>query len=213
MGRPAEATDLRRLHGWCTALDGWRRCGRDGYVTCRLPGLGHPTSKYSPGRGRSSVGRRMAPLTLEHPRGGGPVVHVQRHDPQRRERFRGLRKPVSTSPAQAPVTIATVTSPVAPAAAPAHIAVTAAAAPVAGYGCAAALSYLREHAAPGFELLCPGDAHGHQAMTCVNTAPQCPGRLIIAINTPCAAAYMNEASNSWVLIGIRTSRIDPYGHC
>jgi hypothetical protein len=82
----------------------------------------------------------------------------------------------------------------------------------ASYGCAAALAYLSAHAAPGFTFECPGYAYGRQAMTCVDHAPQCAGRKIIAIAVPCAAAYMNEAHNSWVLTGTG-SGIDPYGYC
>jgi hypothetical protein len=100
----------------------------------------------------------------------------------------------------------------APAQAPPGAAATAATA-AGGYGCGPALAYLRTNAAPGFELQCPGNAYGHQAMTCVNTAPQCPSRQVIAIHVPCPAAYMNEASNSWVLLGLRHTRIDPYGYC
>ena len=81
-----------------------------------------------------------------------------------------------------------------------------------GYGCGAALAYLAANAAPGFTFQCPGNAFGNQAMTCMNHAPQCPGQRIIAIAVPCAAAYMNEAHNSWVLIG-QASGIDPYGYC
>jgi hypothetical protein len=81
-----------------------------------------------------------------------------------------------------------------------------------GYGCAAALSYLRANAAPGFTLVCPGYALGRQAMTCVNHAPQCSNEKIIVIADPCPAAYMNEAHNSWVLTG-KASGIDPYGDC
>jgi hypothetical protein len=82
-----------------------------------------------------------------------------------------------------------------------------------GYGCAAALAYLEVHAAPGFSFQCPGYAEGHQAMTCVNVAGVCPGAKLIAISTPCAAAYMNESSNSWVLSGKSDAPIDPYGYC
>lgn len=81
-----------------------------------------------------------------------------------------------------------------------------------GYGCAAALAYLAANAAPGFTFQCPGNAWGHQAMTCVNHAPQCAGQKLITIAVPCAAAYMNEAHNSWVLTGTG-SGIDPYGYC
>ena len=81
------------------------------------------------------------------------------------------------------------------------------------YGCGAALAYLRTHAAPGFRFQCPGYAWGHQGMTCANHPPQCPGERIIAIAIPCRAAYMNEASNSWVMLGLRHHPIDPYGSC
>jgi hypothetical protein len=82
-----------------------------------------------------------------------------------------------------------------------------------GYGCDAALAYLRANAAPGFTFQCPGYSYGNQAMTCVNHAPQCPGQRLITITVPCAAAYQNEANNSWILIGARSGRIDPYGYC
>jgi len=82
-----------------------------------------------------------------------------------------------------------------------------------GYGCASALAYLSAHAAPGFTFECPGYADGHQAMTCMNIQGLCPGADVIAIAVPCAAAYMNEASNSWVLTGKSDAPIDPYGYC
>jgi hypothetical protein len=50
-------------------------------------------------------------------------------------------------------------------------------------------------------------------MTCVNHAPQCSGSMIIPIAVPCPAAYLNEASNSWVLLHESSARIDPYGYC
>jgi hypothetical protein len=34
-------------------------------------------------------------------------------------------------------------------------------------------------------------------MTCINEAGVCANEDLIAIAVPCAAAYMNEASNSW----------------
>jgi hypothetical protein len=82
-----------------------------------------------------------------------------------------------------------------------------------GYGCSYAIAYLSAHAAPGFHFECPGYADGHQAMTCMNIAGLCPGENVIAISVPCAAAYMNEASNSWVLTGKSDAPIDPYGYC
>ena len=50
-------------------------------------------------------------------------------------------------------------------------------------------------------------------MTCDNVAGVCPGTKVIAIATPCPAAYMNEASNSWVIEGESKARLDPYGDC
>jgi hypothetical protein len=81
-----------------------------------------------------------------------------------------------------------------------------------GYGCAAAIAYLQAHAEPSYAIACPGNAEGRQAMTCNHHAPECPNSRIIAIAVPCPAAYMNEAHNSWVLLG-EASGIDPYGSC
>jgi hypothetical protein len=50
-------------------------------------------------------------------------------------------------------------------------------------------------------------------MTCVNLAGVCAGRRLITIADPCPAAYKNEASNSWVLLGMRQGPIDPFGGC
>jgi hypothetical protein len=33
------------------------------------------------------------------------------------------------------------------------------------------------------------------------------------IADPCPAAYMNEASNSWDLVGASDAPLDPYGYC
>ena len=123
-----------------------------------------------------------------------------------------------TPPPPPPVAPPAPPAPPAPAAAPAHVvSVHTVSAPVApatppGYGCADALAYLTAHAAPGFRFECPGYALGHQAMTCLNEPGVCPGYGLIAISVPCAAAYMNEAHNSWVVLGDSTG-IDPYGYC
>jgi hypothetical protein len=90
--------------------------------------------------------------------------------------------------------------------------------PVAGeataYGCNAALAYLTAYAAPGFWLVCPGIARGHQAMTaCQSGTSACSDLRIIVIADPCPAAYMNEASNSWALMGASDAPVDPYGAC
>ncbi|HET6963353.1 MAG TPA: hypothetical protein VFH58_01185, partial [Acidimicrobiales bacterium] len=79
--------------------------------------------------------------------------------------------------------------------------------------CAAALAYLGAHSAPGFRFECPGYALGHQAMTCVDVAGVCPGYKLIVISDVCPASYMNEAHNSWILSGLATGAIDPYGYC
>jgi hypothetical protein len=78
-----------------------------------------------------------------------------------------------------------------------------------GYGCADAIAYLRVHANPIYTIECPGYAYGHEAMTCTNHAPQCPGSYLIAIADPCPAAYMNEAVNSYA----DGRQLDPYGAC
>lgn len=80
-------------------------------------------------------------------------------------------------------------------------------------GCAAAIAYLSAYSAPGFTFECPGYALGHQAMTCINEPGVCDNENLITIADPCAAAYMNEASNSWVLTGASDAPIDPYGAC
>jgi hypothetical protein len=81
-------------------------------------------------------------------------------------------------------------------------------------GCAPALAYLRAYAAPGFSFDCPGYADGHQAMTaCVSQASPCGLQRLIVIADPCPNAYMNEASNSWALIGASDAPLDPYGSC
>jgi hypothetical protein len=80
-------------------------------------------------------------------------------------------------------------------------------------GCGAAVAYLSAYSAPGFTFECPGYALGHQAMTCINEAGVCANEDLIAIADPCPAAYMNEASNSWVLTGASDAPIDPYGAC
>jgi hypothetical protein len=82
------------------------------------------------------------------------------------------------------------------------------------YGCSAALVYLHAYAAPGFRLRCPGNADGHQATTmCWTSASPCDAGQLIVIADPCPAAYMNEAANSWVLLGLSGAPLDPYGAC
>ena len=124
--------------------------------------------------------------------------------------------PTTTTTAPPPTTTAPpTTTPPAPSTTSAP-ATEAAAPQPSGYGCTAALAYLSANAAPGFSFECPGYADGHEAMTCVDHAPECPGEKLIAINDPCPAAYMNEAynSNSWSDASQTFTRpIDPYGGC
>jgi hypothetical protein len=81
------------------------------------------------------------------------------------------------------------------------------------WGCAAAVAYDTAYAYPGFTVVCPGNALGRQGMTCKDEPGVCPGALVIAIADPCPAAYMNEAANSWVLMGAAPGPLDPYGAC
>ena len=81
------------------------------------------------------------------------------------------------------------------------------------WGCGAALAYLQAYAAKGFTLECPGYAEGREAMTCMNQPGACPGTSLIAIADPCPQAYMNEASNSYVITGTAETPIDPFGAC
>jgi hypothetical protein len=100
-----------------------------------------------------------------------------------------------------------------PAPAPTDPSLVPAAGRATAWGCAAALAYLQAYAAKGFALECPGDAEGQEAMTCMRVAGACPNAAVIAIADPCPQAYMNEASNSYVIIGASDSPIDPFGPC
>lgn len=119
----------------------------------------------------------------------------------------------ASPPAQPPARAA-----VAPQPAPSRVAATRVetgaivAAAQSGWGCADALAWLATHSAPGYRFVCPGYAYGHQAMTCNNTS-LCPGERLIVIAEPCPAAYKNEAHNSWILSGLASGVIDPFGYC
>jgi hypothetical protein len=80
-------------------------------------------------------------------------------------------------------------------------------------GCPAALAYLSAYASPNFTVECPGNAEGHEGMTCRDWPGICPGQAVIAIADPCPSVYMNEAYNSWVSMGIANGPEDPYGYC
>ena len=81
------------------------------------------------------------------------------------------------------------------------------------YGCGPALAYLAAYGAPGFSASCPAYSEGYQATTSCAGTYCSAGQRLITITVPCAAAYMNEASNSWVLSGLSNAPIDPYGYC
>ena len=78
-------------------------------------------------------------------------------------------------------------------------------------GCGEALAYLAAHQAPGFVATCgPGTAFGHYGVACWNSV-YCPGgQKIVRIACPLPFVYMNEAHNSWTLVGMG-SGIDPHG--
>ena len=78
--------------------------------------------------------------------------------------------------------------------------------------CDDAIAYLLSHQAPGFSDACGrGSAFGHYGVTCWNVAGMCPdGAKFIHIACPAPFVYMNEAHNSWTIIG-QSSGIDPYG--
>jgi len=50
------------------------------------------------------------------------------------------------------------------------------------------------------------------ATLCVTTTSPCDTERLIAIAHPCPAASMNEASNSWVVLGEADVPIDPTEH-
>jgi len=112
--------------------------------------------------------------------------------------------PTAPSTTTLPPTTTTSTTTVPPAPPPAP-------APAPSTSCADALAYLAAHQAPGFTDLCAdGSAFGHLGVTCVDQPGMCPGARIVHIACPAPFVYMNEAHNSWVLLGQRTG-IDPYG--
>jgi hypothetical protein len=108
---------------------------------------------------------------------------------------------------------ATVAAAPAPAPAPSDPSVVPPVGQATAWGCGAALAYLQAYAAKSFTLECPGYAEGQEAMTCMNQAGVCPGTSVIAIADPCPQAYMNEASNSYVILGLANTPIDPFGPC
>ena len=118
-------------------------------------------------------------------------------------------RPIAPPPAPAPAPAATVAT----APAPSDPGVPPAVGQATAWGCAAALTYLQAYAAKGFALECPGYAEGREAMTCMNQPGACPGTSVIAIADPCPQAYMNEASNSYVITGVADTPIDPFGPC
>jgi hypothetical protein len=121
--------------------------------------------------------------------------------------------PSTTTTTTTPPPTTTTTSPPTPAPPPPSSSALPAKGQATADGCAAAIAYLSAYSAPGFTFECPGYALGHQAMTCINEPGVCANENLIAIADACAVAYMNEASNSWVMTGASDAPIDPYGAC
>jgi hypothetical protein len=121
--------------------------------------------------------------------------------------------PPASVPAPTAAPAASVASAPAPAPAPSDPSVVPPVGQATAWGCGAALAYLQAYAAKSFSLECPGYAEGQEAMTCMNQAGVCPGTSVIAIADPCPQAYMNEASNSFVILGLADTPIDPFGPC
>jgi hypothetical protein len=109
----------------------------------------------------------------------------------------GTLVPAAPVPVLPAVTTSTSTPPTRPAAP----AVPASSGSRRATSCGEAVAFLQQHAAPGFTLICPGDANGRQALTCVgNDTGAGPCRpyqdMIIISDLNCPAPYENEASNS-----------------
>jgi hypothetical protein len=64
--------------------------------------------------------------------------------------------------------------------------------------------------APGFVVVCPGYALGHEGMTCMNVAGVCPGAREIVIHYPQPFVVANEFENSRIFSGspVRCDAID-----
>ena len=106
---------------------------------------------------------------------------------------------------------AAAAAPAATAPAPAAAPTAAPPAPAFTTGCADALAFLAIHQAPGFVDTCaPGSALGHYGYTCATVPGRCDGVRIIHVACPAPFVFMNEAHNSWTVIG-QGSGIDPYG--
>ena len=43
------------------------------------------------------------------------------------------------------------------------------------------------------------------------SASRCHVERVIDVAEPCATVSMNEASNSWVVVGVSDAPVDPYG--
>jgi hypothetical protein len=184
-------------------------------------GSGVGASSVPPARSASLTVHR----TAAHPGGTATSDVPPRHarlggtddvPPPRKPPTPALTPATPPSPAVPPVAVP-VSMPAVPAAPPPPPPATSPSLPARGeasaYGCGPALAYLAAYAAPGFTFECPGPALGHQAMTCISEPGICDNERLISIADPCAAAYMNEASNSWVLTGASSAPIDPYGAC
>jgi hypothetical protein len=133
--------------------------------------------------------------------------------------------PPAPAPRAAPVALVNTPDPARaqPAPAPASAPVAIPNPPPDPWNCATGTAYMAAHAAPGFLVICPATVPpGAAALTAITQTSGLPqggifgaeivGAVLIA-DTTCGAAWMNEASNTWVLTGQSSAPIDPFGPC
>ncbi|HWD54663.1 MAG TPA: hypothetical protein VG346_06055 [Acidimicrobiales bacterium] len=189
-------------------------------IAAQLATYGHPAAQQ-PRRSSDAVAAIDHSAKPGRPRQGTPTATAPTVPPTTSTTSTTSPPPppgtTAAAPAQPAAATTTTTAPPPPAETPAVQPSPSNGVPPAGqataWGCSAALSYLSAYAYPGFTFECPGDALGREAMTCADEPGICPNELLITIADACPAAYMNEASNSWVLMGKSTAPIDPYGTC
>jgi hypothetical protein len=202
------------------------RRGRVGAGTRRFAGLGLVLSLglvvvNATGVGASGVAGSLAsgpPGSTAPAAASGPVSTTRGVGPHYLEAHAVVPAPAAVAPTppvapDPPAVAGEVSTPPPASPPPAEPSVVPARGTATASGCAAAVAYLAAYSAPGFTYECPGSALGHQAMTCIDEPGVCADEHLIAIADACPAAYMNEASNSWVLTGSSDAPIDPYGAC
>jgi hypothetical protein len=71
--------------------------------------------------------------------------------------------------------------------------------------CAAAIADVHSrglYPAPGFRVICPGNALGHEGLTCYNVTGICAGAKEIVIADPEPFVVANEFENSRIFLGL-----------